>query len=253
MTHKFRIAEIFGPTIQGEGRRAGIPCHFIRFGGCDYRCVWCDSPQAVLPDKVAQLPMMTEEQIYDAVRALPRGPAWVVLSGGNPALLDLHLLCGYLQQNYSVMVETQGTVYRDWLGYVDELCVSPKPPSSRNTTSVKVLRNFMQSTYDSPLHSLGVCYLKVVVFDAVDYDYAREVRKEFPNHLMFLSVGTHHPNMPTVGNPDVAPVEEYKGMRQQVAQDFRILAETLSKDQLMRDVRVLPQLHVIAWGNERGR
>ena len=28
-------------TIQGEGRHVGIPCHFIRFGGCDYRCGWC--------------------------------------------------------------------------------------------------------------------------------------------------------------------------------------------------------------------
>jgi 7-carboxy-7-deazaguanine synthase len=86
---EFRIAEIFGPTIQGEGVHAGYPCHFVRFGGCDYRCRWCDSPHAVLPELVAALPKMTAEQICNRVRSLPGHPKWVVLSGGNPALFDL--------------------------------------------------------------------------------------------------------------------------------------------------------------------
>src|SRR4051812_46730356 len=43
------VIEIFGPTIQGEGAEAGLPTHFVRFGGCDYRCVWCDTMYAVDP------------------------------------------------------------------------------------------------------------------------------------------------------------------------------------------------------------
>ena len=42
-----RIAEIFGPTIQGEGALIGEPTVFVRAGGCDYRCAWCDSLLAV--------------------------------------------------------------------------------------------------------------------------------------------------------------------------------------------------------------
>ena len=42
-----RVVEIFGPTIQGEGALIGEPTVFVRTGGCDYRCSWCDSLHAV--------------------------------------------------------------------------------------------------------------------------------------------------------------------------------------------------------------
>ena len=47
MSDLIRISEIFGPTIQGEGALIGQPTVFVRTGGCDYRCVWCDTPHAV--------------------------------------------------------------------------------------------------------------------------------------------------------------------------------------------------------------
>ena len=46
------VVEIFGPTIQGEGAEAGIPTHFVRVGGCDFRCSWCDTMYAVDPEIV---------------------------------------------------------------------------------------------------------------------------------------------------------------------------------------------------------
>lgn len=42
---RIRISEIFGPTIQGEGALIGEPTVFVRTGGCDYRCSWCDSSE----------------------------------------------------------------------------------------------------------------------------------------------------------------------------------------------------------------
>ena len=48
----FPVIEIFGPTIQGEGAEAGLPTHFVRLGGCDYRCSWCDTMYAVDPATV---------------------------------------------------------------------------------------------------------------------------------------------------------------------------------------------------------
>ena len=50
MTACIRISEIFGPTIQGEGPLIGRPSIFVRTGGCDYRCNWCDTLYAVLPE-----------------------------------------------------------------------------------------------------------------------------------------------------------------------------------------------------------
>jgi len=44
---EIRVSEIFGPTIQGEGALIGQPTVFVRTGGCDYRCSWCDSLHAV--------------------------------------------------------------------------------------------------------------------------------------------------------------------------------------------------------------
>ncbi len=46
------IVEIFGPVIQGEGAMIGVQTHFVRTGGCDYRCSWFDTPYAVLPEEV---------------------------------------------------------------------------------------------------------------------------------------------------------------------------------------------------------
>lgn len=44
---KMPIMEIFGPTIQGEGLVIGRKTMFVRTGGCDYSCSWCDSVQAI--------------------------------------------------------------------------------------------------------------------------------------------------------------------------------------------------------------
>ncbi len=46
-SNEIRVSEIFGPTIQGEGVLIGLPTVFVRSGGCDYRCSWCDSLHAV--------------------------------------------------------------------------------------------------------------------------------------------------------------------------------------------------------------
>lgn len=256
LVKEFRVAEIFGPTIQGEGRHVGVPVHFVRLGGCDYRCVWCDTPHAVLPDQVAQLPKMSAHKIAVKVRELPAGPRWVVITGGNPALFDLRLLVGHLlNYGYDTMVETQGTIWNDWLAETGELCVSPKPPSAGNSTSTSVLRNFLRH-HMNVAWSEDQAYLKVVVFDNDDYDYAVEIHEAFPQYEFYMSVGTHDPFMPTVGNPN-PDTTGFGGVirgqvRDTVGHDYRLLAERVAKDVRMRDVRVIPQLHVIAWGNERG-
>ena len=49
MKERIHVSEIFGPTVQGEGPLIGRASVFVRTGGCDYRCSWCDTLYAVLP------------------------------------------------------------------------------------------------------------------------------------------------------------------------------------------------------------
>jgi len=84
-----RIAEIFGPTVQGEGALIGAPTVFVRAGGCDYRCVWCDSLHAVDSAYRHDWAAMTPDEVWARVRQLSGGrPLTVTLSGGNPAIQD---------------------------------------------------------------------------------------------------------------------------------------------------------------------
>lgn len=255
MTKTFRVSEIFGPTLQGEGRQAGLPCYFIRFGGCDLRCSWCDTPYAVLPELVAQLEKLSVAEIINRLNVLPRGPEWVVITGGNPALLQLEDVVDELTQNgFLTMVETQGTIWSDWLADTDEICISPKPPSSGNTVEIGTLGRFLYSLGQMVVNRERKAYLKVVVFDAEDYAYAREIHKRFPRYEMFVSVGNNDPSLPTVGNPnpDVMAGSTRGELRDNLGHNYRVLSETVMQDREMRRVRVLPQLHVIAWGNGRG-
>src|SRR3954466_2726674 len=86
----FPVIEIFGPTIQGEGAEAGLPCSFVRLGGCDFRCSWCDTMYAVEPALVRQNAIrMGTSDIVDHIEALDGATRWVIVSGGNPALHEL--------------------------------------------------------------------------------------------------------------------------------------------------------------------
>ena len=77
-----RINEVFGPTIQGEGPMIGTPTIFVRAGGCDYRCIWCDTAHAVLTEYRHEWKPMMSAEVMTQVRALS-GPCLVTLSGGN--------------------------------------------------------------------------------------------------------------------------------------------------------------------------
>ncbi len=90
---KIRISEIFGPTIQGEGHLIGQPTVFVRTGGCDFRCEWCDTLYAVDPEFKSQWKLYSAEEILHQVDILSQAPLLITLSGGNPALQPLgHLL-----------------------------------------------------------------------------------------------------------------------------------------------------------------
>lgn len=226
------VIEVFGPTVQGEGPLVGAPCYFVRFGGCDYRCSWCDSKYAVIPQEIAaHKEMLTAGEIAGRIEALPGEAEWVILSGGNPALQRLDSLVDALHtRGKRLQVETQGTVFRPWLLGVERVIVSPKPPSSEMETDYDRLSAFLDSC------RTGQAALKVVVFDEDDYVYARAIHKRYPRLPFFLSVGNDY---------GVDTTED-------LLEKYRWLCARTLHDPAMGAAYVLPQLHVLAWGNARG-
>jgi len=239
--------EIFGPTIQGEGAIAGVPTHFIRFGGCDNRCSWCDTEFSVLPEKVRENAIkMTEEEIADRVRNLPGKPKWVTLSGGNPAMMQLYRLVPLLQSyGFKVAVETQGTLWRDWLATVDQLTISPKAPSSKmHKRTLEMLPLFMAQVLSNG--ALKKSCLKVPIFDREDFEFAKTIKAAYPLWPFYLSIVTRMGGL--YGDFDGGAIDTIE----QLGDRFRTVAEWTANDPVTGDVAVIPQLHVIAWGHKRG-
>ena len=238
----FPVIEIFGPTIQGEGAVAGRVTHFVRFGGCDYRCQWCDSSFAVLPEEVrVNTEQLTTVQILDRLLKLSGDPDWITLSGGNPALHKLdQLVEGLHSLQFKVAVETQGTLWKPWLGEVDQLTVSPKPPSAQ-TGKPGDLEHFMDLAGDQPNLAF-----KVPIFDENDYEFAAELHSTYPHVPFYLSIVTRMGGL--YGTFDQGAVDTLT----ELGNRFRKVAEWAAQDALMGDTAVFPQLHVIAWGHKRG-
>ncbi|RMH37459.1 MAG: radical SAM protein [Deltaproteobacteria bacterium] len=118
----YRVKELFGPTIQGEGVHAGRVCVFLRFAACNLACTWCDTDFS--PDGAARL---TAADIADALSRLDAtGSRTVVVTGGEPALQwDAPLADALRAAGFRVHMETNGT--RALAAPVDWLTVSPKP------------------------------------------------------------------------------------------------------------------------------
>ena len=157
-TSQLPVMEIFY-SIQGEGHHQGKPAHFIRLGGCDVGCHWCD----VKESWDASLHPTTE--IGNIIQALDMTQGGiVVVTGGEPAMYNLDGLTKALKEmGARTHLETSGAypITGSW----DWICLSPKkfkPPVAGN------------------LHLADE--LKVIVYNRSDFDwgvsYANQVRKD---------------------------------------------------------------------------
>ena len=257
-TKKAAVIEIFGPTIQGEGPQAGAKTMFVRFGGCDYRCAKCDSPHAVQPLAIKQhAKRMTPEEIYNQLLPVMEetGTNWVTLSGGNPCMWDLTELIFLLHSKLKyVAVETQGTLAPKWLNDCDLVVISPKGPGMGEKFDEKVFEAFL-----SHIEPPTLTALKVVLFSQMDIEFALYV-----GQIASASTGVVHYGMRffSLGNPyppvlndqmeltDVVPIG---GLIPTLLNEYKQLLEDVVNDRRITDWRFIPQLHVLAWGNEIGR
>lgn len=240
MTADIRVSEIFGPTIQGEGALIGLPTVFVRTGGCDYRCSWCDSLHAVDSEFRHDWRPMSAADVLAEVDDLAGGiPLTISLSGGNPAIQPLGPLIdlGH-ERGYRFALETQGSIAKDWFGRLDALVLSPKPPSSGMDPDWEVFSSCLSLAADRPQ-----TVIKMVVFDDADYAFARGVANRFPAYPIFLQPGNHTPPPPT----EEEAVVDIDG----VMDRMHWLVGKVTEDRWF-EARVLPQLHVLLWGNKRG-
>jgi len=107
-------------TIQGEGFHAGKAAHFLRLAGCDVGCVWCDVKDSWDADKHPKISIDSLLNMVEKQKA-----ETVVITGGEPLMHNLDLLCEILQgAGKKTFLETSGA--HPFSGSWDWVCVSPK-------------------------------------------------------------------------------------------------------------------------------
>lgn len=233
---KIPVMEIFGPTIQGEGMVIGQKTMFVRTAGCDYSCSWCDS--SFTWDGTGKSSSQQPSEIIEELKRIGGSRfSHVTISGGNPLLHkgigELVSLCH--DENWKVAVETQATIWKDWLLEVDDITLSPKPPSSGMVTDFDKLDVFMENLQDSNAS------LKIVIFDETDFEFAGQVHLRYPTVPFFLQVG----------NDDIATTDDAR-LVAGLLERYEWLIDISTHSSIMNDVKVLPQLHALVWGNKRG-
>lgn len=118
------VQHIF-PTIQGEGPFAGQPAVFVRLGGCNLQCSFCDTEF----ESFSEMPL---NAIIARVDALAGWRTLVVITGGEPLRQPITPLCEkLLDGGYDVQIETNGTLFRDDLPAEVSIICSPKNPNGK--------------------------------------------------------------------------------------------------------------------------
>jgi organic radical activating enzyme len=159
----YPVMEVFY-SIQGEGKHSGQAAYFIRLGGCDVGCVWCDVKESW--DATAH-PNQTVEQIVEGVQATKA--KLVILTGGEPAMYNLFRLCAALKAaGYQLHIETSGAYPLQ--GEFDWVCCSPKK---------------FKPALDEVLQRADE--LKVIAFNTSDFEWARAFEARVsPDCLLFM-------------------------------------------------------------------
>lgn len=151
-------------TIQGEGHYTGTPAYFIRLGGCDVGCHWCDVKESWDASKFKWYSVV---EIVE--KAIASGCKLAVITGGEPLMYDLSALTAQLKKvGFATNIETSGTskLSGEW----DWICFSPKKFK-------KPLSEFYDHSHE----------LKVVAYHPSDLPWAESHAKKMASHsLLYL-------------------------------------------------------------------
>ena len=141
-------------TLLGEGFHQGKAAYFIRLGGCDVGCVWCDVKESWNADNHPKFSV--EEIVEKAIQNSKSTQPLVVITGGEPLLHNLDNLTKALQQaGFQTNIETSGS--SPLSGNWNWVCLSPKKFKAPLPEVVKVANE-----------------LKVVIFNKHDFEWAEQ-------------------------------------------------------------------------------
>ena len=223
------VSEVFGPTFQGEGPSLGRRAGFVRLGRCNLACSFCDTPYTwdwERHDPAEELTRVDVSELAERVRSM--SVPLVVITGGEPLLQQSHLI-GFLAELHpchEIEIETAGTLapHADLIPLVSRFNVSPKLSNSGMPADRRykpeVLRSF-QST--------GKAAFKFVVTDEASLDEVATMVEECGLHDVWVM-------------PEGVTAEDVTGRS-------RAIAEAV----LARRWNLTTRLHVLLWGDERGR
>lgn len=148
-------------TLQGEGRYAGQAAYFIRLGGCDVGCVWCDVKESWEKDKHPSI-----ETGLLVENAVASGANIAVITGGEPFMHNLEILTHELKKkNIRTHVETSGA--HPVTGTWDWITFSPK--------------KFKAPLQDTIEHAHE---LKVIVYNKSDFEWAEKFAAQVSKHCL---------------------------------------------------------------------
>jgi organic radical activating enzyme len=152
-TETLPIMEAFY-TLQGEGNYQGSAAYFIRLGGCDVGCHWCDVKESWDAN------LHPKQKIEDIVREASKNPARLaVITGGEPLMYNLENLTAALKEKgFQTNIETSGAY--PLTGKWDWICFSPKK-------------------FKQPLVEVAkqANELKVIVYNKSDFEWAEQHAK----------------------------------------------------------------------------
>ena len=150
-------------TIQGEGYHTGKPAYFIRLGGCDVGCRWCDAKNTWNPKLY---PPIDVDVIVERATSCPAQA--MVITGGEPLIYPLDILTTTLKsRGLEIFLETSGT--HPFSGCFDWVCLSPKRHHPPLEEAFKVAHE-----------------LKVIISSESDFEWAEENARKVGSECMLF-------------------------------------------------------------------
>jgi 7-carboxy-7-deazaguanine synthase len=227
------VMEIYR-SIQGEGTLMGVPTTFVRFFACNLRCSWCDTKYSWSVREGGTWEVLSPEEVLQRVGEL--GARHIVLTGGEPALQkELPHLAHLLKKGgYYLTIETNATIFpAQAVPLIDLWSLSPKLTSAgANYLRFSIVQSFLEHLRPDQQQ------WKFVIRDESDVLLLQDFLVRFP-------VFQKH-QLPIVLQPE----------GNLATQNYPSALETLAKRILdpfwhPYAVRILPQLHVMIWGQRK--